>query len=720
MGGPAQEQRATGDSSTSDRHSGDKLVRGVTLAVPGQPVPVLIRGDYIDNVFTRLHWNPQLHTYILEFERGGKTRNVEVGADKLGWNPATEHPWQFAGWTSPTQVVDEYYYTEEPTAARANSHNAKVIMAEADKASADETIFAAFYKETPARGGVIVPTAYTSVTAPRLFKALLRMHADTPISEGRRQGWLSVGVAFEAGVRYASVLPAVRGAGLLYRVAAGRVAATASSAAALGRAALLEIRVAVTKYGYSRYAVGYLSVVARNFVVVNAIPVTTAVLLGTDIALNLAGQDTGVFSPADVVEFAVKDVKLGWQLIKAEVISSNRAGGKAMLKVKEVELITAEKAAEQFDSGKLIIQYTPPPHATPTDAPASPLLGARKTDDRSVSAASRATKSDDAAPPAAKVTPNKAAPLKSPVPPPNIHLSELLTEAQVEKLVRQGFKREALEKLRHAQVGELERVGLIRRNRKDYEALSLVETKISRAQAAQQADEVARLQKEQGRILQRIASAGQETVDLYKKLQTSASKGGAVRGFVNEFWDKPGFQDVVLNWAKGGISQQGTNFMMKYSLDKFKNQAVRFEWPVGVSKTRDGGEVPARFVDIVVDGGTKSRPGEALRIEIKKWSEWYLSKDSTRDQIARQLIRDTAFFASTRDAKTGQTRWVFDNVRWVFDSSPFKGKTAEQAAEEVSKVFLRTINEDGYLKMAWGLTEARIKATLKSVIEMYP
>ncbi len=710
MGDPVKQARGTDDTGTSGGGPGGWYQRALDDAVRNAKLPVLKRSDYIDNAFNKISRNPILHTYALYFQRLGVTFWVEVGADELGWSPGIEHPTQFTGWNRPTKVVDQYYHSDDYLAAFYYAESEKSKAAQVDRTAAMATAFVSFNMLDADHGRIILPTVYTRVTAPRLFNALVRLHGERPISQGEREGWIEVGEVFERGVEMAAVIPAVRGAGLLARAAAGRVAATATGAAALARAAALEVRVTVSTYGYSPAAALYLGRSAYTFYLINAVPISAGVVAGADIAFSLVGEDTGMFNQGDVVEFAVPGGKAGWQVVKAEV-SAEKTAERVVVKVSSVVDTTAENAARNYGSGRHI-HHTP--KAPPRDLPA-PAVGARQIENKAASAASRGTQADDAARVVAQGKPNKAAALKSTLPPPNINLRELIAEAEVEKLVQQGFKREALDKLRHAEVGELERVGLLKSRGNDYEALRQVQAKISQASASQKADEVARLRKEQGRILQRIAAKEQAAVDLYTKLRASAAGGGLVKDFVNEFWDKPGFQEAVLGWARGGLAQQGANFMMKYALGKFKNQAVRFEWGVGRTKTADGRETWARYVDIVVDGGTGFRPGEALRIEVKKWSEWYLSRDSTRDKIAKQLIRDTAFFAREQtDPRTGDTaRWLFDNIRWVFDSSQVK-------AEQVTEVFVKVILDDAFLKNAWGGTEEKIRATLKNVIETYP
>jgi hypothetical protein len=172
------------------------------------------------------------------------------------------------------------------------------------------------------------------------------------------------------------------------------------------------------------------------------------------------------------------------------------------------------------------------------------------------------------------------------------------------------------------------------------------------------------------------------------------SAGGVVRSFINTFYKSPGFEKVILNWAQGGNSQIGARFVMKYCLGKLRGAPIHFEWPTG------GLVSPgtwARYVDIVIEGGTKAHPGNAIAVELKSWLGRTLAKSSGK--IKFQFIRDTAIYGP-------------ESIRWVFDAS----KVAE---EEVLKTFINVITSDPYLTKIWGSTEEEIRKALSSMIEMY-
>jgi hypothetical protein len=412
----------------------------------------------------------------------------------------------------------------------------------------------------------------------------------------------------------------------------------AVQAGTLARAGLTEIRFAVTNYGLRRAAISYLGRAAYTFYLRNAVAVNLAALATTDFALSLAGIDTGPVNPGDALYFAVQDEKVAWQVLKAEVIEVDEANQIAKVKLTPVERITAEKADEAFDAGRVVYHEKVPSRPKPPVIPKQ----AQAAHEERLAAAAKAK-----AVPPAKVAPRPLG---------GIHHAEILSDADVTKLTELGVKPEALEKLRTIEIGELERMGLKPR----------------------------------------------EITNLYRRIAASESKGGAVVDFINQFHEAPGFEFVVLNWAKGGAARPGTNFVMKYALANFRNKAIRFEWPVAVAVTRTGeeGSMAARYVDVVVDGGSSFRPGEALRVELKAWTDRFLSVPQAGKTITRQLVRDTAFFGK-------------DNIRWVFDST----KTTK---DNVIKAFMQAIKNDDFLRKQWTGTDDEIRAALEQLIEMYP
>ena len=143
---------------------------------------------------------------------------------------------------------------------------------------------------------------------------------------------------------------------------------------------------------------------------------------------------------------------------------------------------------------------------------------------------------------------------------------------------------------------------------------------------------------------------------------------------------------------------------MRYSVGRLDPRFVRFEWPVGINDTRWGVEVTARYVDIVVFGGSRVAPGQTLRIELKTWTEEWLRKTarfppgrSTQipGKLGYQLLRDVAFFDK-------------QNILWVFD-----GRKAGLA--EVIDAFAKIVRDDAYLREKWGVESVDAK-TLRSLL----
>ena len=162
--------------------------------------------------------------------------------------------------------------------------------------------------------------------------------------------------------------------------------------------------------------------------------------------------------------------------------------------------------------------------------------------------------------------------------------------------------------------------------------------------------------------------------------QRLSRAGSTVGTFVNDYHAVPGFEQVLLNWAKRAYWRaNGKNtawvsskaaytratYVMKYVTGKkLPAAALRFEWPVSINDTRLCTEVTAPWVDIVLSGGDKLHPGVTIQLELKSWTEAMLrikARSPTGQSttypgtVGYQLIRDTALFRP-------------ENIRWVFDS----------------------------------------------------
>jgi hypothetical protein len=232
---------------------------------------------------------------------------------------------------------------------------------------------------------------------------------------------------------------------------------------------------------------------------------------------------------------------------------------------------------------------------------------------------------------------------------------------------------------------------------------------------------LARLTKYDPAALQKIATLSADAIresgirpsDLAKLGDSLARAGQNVQNFINRFHDVPGFERVILGWAKRSYwtgsrwkttesFRRGTGFVMKYCNAKLSPADVRFEWPVGLKKTSWGGEIFARHVDIVVTGGVGVKPGQTINVELKSWTRDVLRQKArqTRGGLAGQLWKDVAL-------------GPISDLRWVFDGT----KTTR---EDVLDVFERVISEDEYLKKAFGGADsATLREVLGRVIEVF-
>lgn len=141
---------------------------------------------------------------------------------------------------------------------------------------------------------------------------------------------------------------------------------------------------------------------------------------------------------------------------------------------------------------------------------------------------------------------------------------------------------------------------------------------------------------------------------------------------------------------------------MKFCVDELQGRNVRFEWPTSIIDTSWGQEMPARYVDIVIENGTAVKPGQTINAELKSWTEFTLrgkAASAQRGQIQYQLTRDTALFSK-------------DNIMWVFDGTKVQ-------RDLVVKTFTDIILRDPYLKKHWGEGRAAVEAALANVIVVH-
>lgn len=136
------------------------------------------------------------------------------------------------------------------------------------------------------------------------------------------------------------------------------VTSTVRTGTALATAAARHVSVAVTTSASVGEAVTYLGRTAWTYYLVNAVEINTLGLLGTDIAINLGGEDTGGVSLGDEMSMVVAEAKTTargvkeWKLIEAEVEEVNLASKQVRSRITRV-INTEEKTAKaEYDLGK--------------------------------------------------------------------------------------------------------------------------------------------------------------------------------------------------------------------------------------------------------------------------------------------------------------------------------------------------------------------------------
>ncbi|RAQ94209.1 tetratricopeptide repeat protein [Thermogemmatispora tikiterensis] len=197
--------------------------------------------------------------------------------------------------------------------------------------------------------------------------------------------------------------------------------------------------------------------------------------------------------------------------------------------------------------------------------------------------------------------------------------------------------------------------------------------------------------------LEALQKAGLDISEKSTLARQLMAAGDTTRDFINAFYNCPGIERVISSWARGGETQVGVRFVMKYCLGRLKGTSVMFEWPAGILDTAAGGETWARYIDVVVEGGSRVHPGEAIAIELKSWTNQTLTKSTGK--VTSQLVRDTALYGP-------------GNVRWVFDGTKI-------SREEVIETFLKIITNDDYLAANWGNSTVEIRQAIEAMVEVY-
>lgn len=448
-----------------------------------------------------------------------------------------------------------------------------------------------------------------------------------------------------------------------------------------GRAAVTEVAMAVTRYGFTGQAAIAIGRSAWVYYLSNAVSITTHVIVGTEVALSFTGQDMGPLSLGDSLvmasqlDDAVSAGRRTWQAVTAEVVEIEVASSVARLKVTKVEQIADDVAKLEFDLGKSVKATKP-----------GASLAARGVDDTATGAKAIQTPRPPTVPPnavAAGKNARKAPPSGSLGPP---------------------IVLEDLTRARDVMTANLARFPSLR-------------TKFTPAAI----DAIRAISADA------IKAAGIRPQDLANLAKGLSLSGARVQRFINDYHAVPGFEQVLLNWAKRAYwstkgkqprwveskaSYFGTSYVMKYVTGKkLPPSQLRFEWPVSINDTRFGTEVTARWVDVVL-GGDRLRPGTTIQIELKSWTEAWLriktrspAGQSTQypGTVGYQLIRDTALFTP-------------ENIRWVFDAS--KGVTKAEAV----RLFERVIANDPYLAFQWGGKDRNprlVRELLDRVIDVF-
>ena len=93
------------------------------------------------------------------------------------------------------------------------------------------------------------------------------------------------------------------------RTASALVSSGLRTGSAILGAAVRQVSFAVDTYGYSSVTASYLGRTAFTYYLANAVEINTAALVGTDMAINLAGGDTGGVTVGDEMSMVVADAQ---------------------------------------------------------------------------------------------------------------------------------------------------------------------------------------------------------------------------------------------------------------------------------------------------------------------------------------------------------------------------------------------------------------------------
>lgn len=138
---------------------------------------------------------------------------------------------------------------------------------------------------------------------------------------------------------------------------------------------------------------------------------------------------------------------------------------------------------------------------------------------------------------------------------------------------------------------------------------------------------------------------------------------------------------------------------------------IAFEWGAGKKGSKRFGDRFAREVDIVVRGDALIGEAETIYYELKSWTASSLRRakgesvpgpwiGARTGKLAQQFVRDTAMLE-------------LRNIRWIFD----RRKMADK--KKIIESFVEIIEQDVYLRKAWGTDSAATAVALDRVVAVF-
>jgi hypothetical protein len=194
-----------------------------------------------------------------------------------------------------------------------------------------------------------------------------------------------------------------------------------------------------------------------------------------------------------------------------------------------------------------------------------------------------------------------------------------------------------------------------------------------------------------------------EAISVLEKAGVKITEESAYRlankyvGFLNRFYRRPGFDDVVRDLIGGNQDlRKGAELVVDFVSDgrnAIDPLTVAFEVPAGITKGAKAESI-SRFTDLVVTVGGKATNYEFKSYKLKTLMLWAQS-----DKKILQLVKDVKMLGTA-------------SVRWVFDSR-------ELSRSLVYKYLRRAIQRDAVLAKEFG-GASKIDAALDKLVVMYP